>query len=181
MPEYWLILRTSGRHTLGLCTRLADVGIDAWSPAELLRRRVPRKRKFEEVRIPILPTFAFARAMHLEPLLELSQAAAGTLPDFSIFRWNGVFPTIRECELANLRLLEERAGAKPLAPTPQFRPGEAVRMSRGAFAGLAGIVVADNGRTALVDFGRGMAVKISTLTLRQTAVENATQAYGKAA
>lgn len=75
----WCILRCSGRHTMGLAESLAKDGFEVWTPIETVRIRVPRMNAKREVRLPIMPSYVFARARHLIDMLEMSGVNARAL------------------------------------------------------------------------------------------------------
>jgi len=111
----WIILRTSGGHTLPLAQSLNDVGLEAWTPARTLRRYVrantPSGKRALESQIPILPTFVFARETFLSDLINASNSDRTPHPKFTVFIVDGRVPQIHETEISGLRAEEAEAAA----------------------------------------------------------------------
>jgi hypothetical protein len=155
----WIILRTAGRSTLVLAASLAEDGFDVWTPAKT--QTISMKR---EVRLPMLPSFVFAKAHQLTDLIDLSgmafkprrRPAPGeerdrpAHRDFSVFRYLGTIPMISDHHLDPLRLKEREA--IPRKGLPSFNRGQLVRVNSGAFQGLFGRVERCKSGFALVIF-----------------------------
>lgn len=172
MGRDWIILRTSSRNTLRLAAQLIKDGFDAWTPARTFRKRVPRKNEVYEITAPLLPSFAFARANHIHTLLALAEEPVKPHPDFSVFHYLNEIPMIADGELHPLRMIEDRDQRRLEAERlscrrrqVMFKPGSNIRIAVGAFAGMLGTVEKDDGKFALVNFGLGKPVKISTFIL----------------
>jgi hypothetical protein len=162
----WCILRTNGARTLALAASLNGAGIEAWTPQVMKRRKHLGKRvapAHVERPAPLLPTFVFARAEHLEVLKVCAKALSNPHPAFSVFRYNGRFPAVSDQTIEGLRTAERRAVPKQRQRT--FPKGAQVKPSEGAYAGLTGIVRESDGRYTLVAFGSWMDVKIDTFLL----------------
>ncbi len=175
----WCILRTSGGNTMQLAESLADAGYEVWTPIETRDQRLPRKQERTTVRLPLMPSFVFARAQHLGELINLSHSPALQYrvwdselrrmvvkghPMFSLFRHGGLYPLIPEYQLLPLRIAEKRTAPKP-TPTA-FKPGDRVTLTEGGFSGLTGTVQETRGGFASVVFpGFNIAVKIATWIL----------------
>jgi transcription antitermination factor NusG len=170
--QRWCILRTAGRHTLGLAASLAGDGYDVWTPAREVRVRRARWNVHREVRVPLLASFVFARADHLVDLLERAEMP-GT--GFSVFHYFDRIPLVADQDLAPLRD-EETAAPSQAELAGLFRKGEGVRVAQGIFGGMAGIVEEQKGEFTLVRFGSRMRVKISTFILQPTSVISRSQA-----
>ncbi len=167
----WCILRTAGSRTLPLAQSLAAAGIEAWTPVEMVKRRIPRKVGRVEKAAPLLPTFVFASAAHLFDLRRISRMIGSPHPAFAFFRYNGLVPLIAQREIDKLRLLENRM--KPKRRRPTMAIGAEVRPTDGAYAGMTGVVQESDGKTTLVAFGGWMNVKIETSILIDGGVEGA--------
>lgn len=173
----WIILRTSGRSTLRLAEHLAAGGIAVWAPSRVTQKRAPRRKAAKEQRLPILPSFVFARAEHVHALLILAESPSKSCPDFSVFKHNGAIPVIADGELTQLRFIEKAEDSRwqrqlMKRRAPAFDTGDVIRIHRGSFAGMSGVVEADDGRFAEVSFGP-FKVKISTFLLRADMAESA--------
>lgn len=159
MTDHWLILRTSGRNTLKLAEQLVREGFHAWAP----KRTFFQKGKGEMLTVtaPLLPSFAFARAEHIHSLLAMADDPVKPCVDFSVFRDDmhpDRIPLIRDGELHHLRLVEagdlrrlEVGMAKRRKPI--LNPGDSIRLTSGAFAGMVGTVERDSGKYIEVDLG----------------------------
>jgi hypothetical protein len=180
----WCILRTAGPRTIKLTDSLLNAGFDVWTPRLNTRRRLHRAKKAKvEVVAPILPTFVFARAGELPDLVRILDLPISPHPPFSIFRYAGRVPTIREGQMTYLRQSEEQAAdawrrekrreqiqaerdertqrvAELRAAAPSFSPADKVRVPEGPFAGMTGIVEVGKGKAPVVNFGGGFRVSI---------------------
>ena len=166
----WIILRTSGRRTLPLAASLAEDGYEAWTPAET--KRAPRSRA--RYRVPMMPTFVFARSQHLVDLLQLAEMPVKPRrgkrlrqpahEDFSVFHYYDRIPIVDDAELDNLRRLEARSTPPPIVEP--YRRGQSVVVTQGVACGLGGQVVRSDGESTLVCFGGHMRMKISTFILK---------------
>ena len=114
----WCILRTSGGRTLKLATALTEAGIEAWTPKRTFKRPMPGKRPDQhgrrpmiEIDAPILPTFVFARAVHVDHLIGLAADQASLLPGFSVFIHAGRTPEVGDHAVAGLQQAERDAEA----------------------------------------------------------------------
>ena len=177
----WCVLRTASRHTLGLAESLAADGFEVWTPVETRLVRVPRKHERRELKLPIMPSYVFARSHRLMDLLELEDAGRS---NFSVMRAFGEIPTVPDVHLTALRHLEEKLTPKP-KPEKQFVQtfgvGDKLRMGSGIFCGLVGTVQRSDGAYTLLSFGT-RSVKINTLHLRRDGVcEPQTAAFRDAA
>lgn len=162
----WCILRTSGRKTLALADELMRQSIEAWTPRETRKRRLPRSRAVEKQVVPIMPTFVFAPTKHIMRLAMESNNYKSQLPSFSIQLYNGKYPLVADSELRALRDAERRS--VPLEDVCSYKEGDIVKMTEGSFAGLSGIVQTSDGKNTLIAFPNSkLAIKISTLLLRQ--------------
>ena len=172
----WFILRTAGRSTLPLARTLGEDGFDVWTPESKLLIQVPRMNVRREVKLPMLPSFVFARAAHLVDLLELAQMPVKPRRGegwgrpahrgFSVFHYQDQIPMIGDQHLEPLRTKE--AEAVPRKAGPSFERGRTVRVGSGAFHGLIGKVERCKSGYALVIFTDwARPVKIPTFLLRE--------------
>lgn len=134
----WAILRTSGGQTLPLMRSLREAGLEAWTPARVIRRVLQRGRPGErhvEIDVPILPTFVFASEAQLS---QLDDAVSGQVsgrgsvhPAFSIFRHGGKIPLIADAEIAGLRGEEDREAAtlQAMRDAETYAEAEAIRIA----------------------------------------------------
>lgn len=170
LNDHWLILRTSSRNTLRLCEQLVREGFDAWAP----KRTFAKKGKSGMLTVisPLLPSFAFARAEHVHSLLALENDPVKPCADFSVFRdimcpdrvplvLDGELHRLRMVEANDLRRLEE---GKAKRRKPEFSPGQSIRLTAGAYAGMTGRVIRDDGKYVSIDLGL-RSVKISSSQL----------------
>lgn len=178
----WFILRASGKSTLLLAKTLEEDGFGVWTPAKTLLVRVPRMNVKREVRLPLLPSFLFAKAEHLVDLLELSnmeerprRGSGGKRPahrPFSVFHYLDSIPMIADRDLEPLRSKEIEA--IPKKGSPRFDRGTPVRVNEGAFQGLKGRVERCKSGYALVIFDDWKRpAKIPTFLLREDEAINA--------
>lgn len=114
----WCIVRTSGGRTLSLAQSLIEAGIEAWSPRRIIKRPAPgqrralvmgRRRVMVEVAVPILPTFVFVRACHLDALAVAAAMPISPHPAFTLFSFAGRVPLVSELSVAGLRVAEQDA------------------------------------------------------------------------
>jgi transcription antitermination factor NusG len=161
----WCILRTNGRATLSLATSLTADGIEAWSPSHVIDQRMPRTKGTRERRMPILPTFVFAKATDIDRILAFARMPRHHHP-FTVFRHLGHIPLLREADIAPLRASERKA--IPKHKHRAWEQGQRVRVSEGSFGGLSGRVDADSrGGFTLVCFNGQFRVKIASFLLNE--------------
>jgi transcription antitermination factor NusG len=170
----WCILRTSGRHTLGLAASLAADGYDVWTPTEEKTVRVPRGNVKRKVRLPIMPSYVFARASHLVDLLQL--AAMPVKPrrgarcmepahaSFTVLHAFGRIPMVADCHLNELRKLEaKRTPVKRAAYS--FPRSASAKVNCGVFGGMVGVVVRSTPAATVLRFDGGFPVELPTTML----------------
>lgn len=173
-----------------LSRSLADAGFSAWTPAERVKRRLPRSRAVEHRTAPITPTYVFVQAEQLHDLSEIEGRRHTGFPAFSIARHNGKPLLTTTPALAPLleRHQSSYLASLPLPPhavrharkrrANPFSAGETLVMAQGPFAGLECIVEEGDGQTTSLTlqlFGRQTNMKIETFHLRSDGV--ATAAY----
>lgn len=171
----WCILRVSAPSTIRLAKSLVEAGFDAWTPIETVkpvphqpregeRRRPPRKLP-ETITRPLYQTFVFARADRLLDLIALAHSPSLTYqvwdsdkrrmvlkghPYFTLFRYAGTYPTIPDAALDPVRKIAARR--KPRGKPREFKPGDRVKLTEGAWAGLNGVVRRKAGKLLEVVF-----------------------------
>lgn len=161
----WCILRTSGGNTLPVANALVDAGFEVWTPVEIQKRRIGRRREQREVPTAITPGIVFARESQLHDLVTMSRSPSLThqvwnadlrrmeqrgCPFFSVFRYQGHYPRVTDRSLDPLRQAEQRAA--PRDKVVALNPGQEVRCPEAGFDGLVGTVQLSKGRHALVVF-----------------------------
>lgn len=177
----WCILRTSAGRTLNLARSLAEAGFDVWTPRETQSRRLPRKKTIAEREVAILPTFVFARAVHIPDLAAALALPVNPHPSFSIFRYLGDIPLLADREMRSLREVEDAARLRVLKKTRNVVPvGSTVTMTEGAFAGMSGVVRKSDGKFALIAFGGAFEVHIASFLIRTDAVQDGQPSNGTA-
>ena len=174
----WCILRTTGSRTLKLAASLQEAGLDAWTPIEQVRRRLPRCKQIEHVRVAMTPSYVFVRECHLPQLRRMEAIHGYPHPSFSIFRYYGSTVLVRHHALHTLRELQQSSYLSALPASPNrsskprsepFSPGDTVKLITGGLAGLECIVEASDGlitTLAVPLFGRAAGVKVPTRQLR---------------
>jgi transcription antitermination factor NusG len=161
----WVILRTSGRTTMRLAETLSGASIEAWTPIETRTIRVPRKNVKRVIKLPIMPSYVFARAESLFDLIELAGNSLGAHPSFSVMHYHDRIPVIADHHLVGLRTIEAKKSPRKRAdPLPK---GLSVRVKTegGSFAGMKGRVERSDKNATLVCFDSRLVVKISTSLL----------------
>lgn len=164
----WAILRTSGARTLPLVRSLNGDGIDAWSPRKMLERRRGHNRIPFKVEVPILPTFAFVPAAMCDEIRGILAQPINPHPGFRLFTYRDAIPLILDIELAELRLVEERASiAIRKRERYRFEDRARVRVEdvESAFLGMSGVVESCDGKRAWVNFGGNLRVQIGAWKL----------------
>lgn len=190
MGSDWIILRTAGRHTLRLAETLSEDGYEAWTPVETRAIRVPRMNVRRTVKLPIMPSYVFARAHNLIDLIQLADMKPKprraprkedepTQPahaDFSVMHYLDRIPIIADHHLQSLRQIEIKRTPRKRAERI-FAPGVEVRVKveGGSFAGMAGRVERSDHDATLVCFDKRLTVKISTSLLCETDIHHALQ------
>ena len=178
----WCILRTAGARTLPLADSLAEAGFEVWTPRQVIKRRLRRNGEPAQISVAMLPTFVFARAIHLPDLARVLALAINPHPAFSIFRYAGRIPLIADSAADGLRREEERAAlAERKKERVNFARGAPVRVEDGAWQGLSGVVVSSSGKEAVISFGGTARATIASWLLRVDDVEQREPMTGAAA
>ncbi|WP_419827675.1 transcription termination/antitermination NusG family protein [Sphingomonas sp.] len=164
--EGWCIVRTNSRRTLTLAASLNRAGIEAWTPEQTVRHRLPRRKAYREQQAPIVPSFVFVRASHLHDLLRALALPINPHPAFSIFQHAGRAPVVADREIGHLQAAEDRARRAMLKTKRHtVQVGSEVHPTEGAFAGLHGVVDRVSGNDAEVVFNDTFRVKIASWLL----------------
>ena len=173
MEQRWIILRTSGRHTLRLAETLASAGFETWTPRETKRIRVPRANVRREVTLPIMPSYVFAAADGLLDLLALADKEFKPHADFTVMRFHSTIPLIADAHLTALKQLEAKRAPRKKAVRFDRGVDVLVKIEGGSFAGMRGRVEQSDENMTLVCFDRRMTVKIPTFLLAYSDVQSA--------
>ena len=176
----WCVVRCSSAKTLELAKTLNDAGFNAWAPIETVRLRARRGHKREEIIAPMMPGFVFVDTARMLELIALARSpsqiyrvwdaeqrrmVAHGHPYFSLFRPFGGHDTIPDYQLAHLRKLDGLR--RPKGPLRTWTPGDRVRLTDGAYAGLRGTVRKFSGERTTVELdGWLLQPTISTRLLR---------------
>lgn len=177
----WIILRTQGKNTLRLAQTLTEDGYEAWTPVETRKIVIPSKNVRREAKLPIMPSYVFARSAHLIDLLQLADmkpkprrsANQPAHADFSVMHFHDRIPAIPDGHLHQLRRIEAKTAPKAKAKL-KFQDGVSVRVKTegGSFAGMSGRVEKSDEGATLVCFDNRLTVKISTCLLETDSVQD---------
>lgn len=173
-PQRWCILTTAGPRTLPLAHALAAAGMTAWTPSRMERKAGRGKQRDHVVQIEtaITPTFVFVAAEHVADLLRIRSLPISPYPAFRLMRHGDRIPLVSNAGLASLRAAEERFAQSLLKTTRRSVPiGFTVRLKKGAFAGMTGIVEGGTDKEARVNFGSGFIVSIASYLLGADVVQ----------
>lgn len=163
--RHWLILRCSARLTLRIAEEINADGIAAWTPSEVMRPKIPKRRARVTLCQPILPRFVFADASRLLDLLAMSHKP---FAGFTLMVDGARYALVRDEALNPLRTEEgkrERNRLRNIQVAP-LAHGRRVAMPKGAWEGLSGIVEKSNGKVTKVDLGR-FSIEIDTWLLAE--------------
>lgn len=196
MNRDWIILRTAGRHTLRLANTLSEDGYEAWTPVETRNIRIPRANVRRTVKLPIMPSYVFARAHDLIDLIQLAamkpkprraprkidEHSQPAHADFSVMHYHDRIPVIADGHLQSLRQIEAKRSPRQKADRV-FANGLSVRvkMEGGSFAGMTGKVERSDHGATLVCFDNRLTVKISTRFLEANEIGMVLPCLGLAA
>jgi hypothetical protein len=176
--QRWCILTTAATRTLLLARALVEDGMAAWTPMRMERRvgRGKQRDKVVQIEVAITPTFVFVDATRIYDLLRAVALPVSPYPAFRIMRHGDRIPIVANAGLASLRAAEERFAASLLKATRRKVPvGTTVRLNKGAFAGMTGIVEGGTEKEARVNFGSGFIVSIASYLLGTDVVQAAPQ------
>ena len=168
----WVILTTGSSRTLALADGLIEFG--AWTPRRAERRKGRGKKRDVVVQfdVPITPTFVFVPAEHLAEMLRIRALPTSPHPAFRMLQFRDRIPVVSDAGLRPLRSAEERFRASLLKTIRRrVEPGTSVRVSKGGFAGMTGIVESSTEKDAKVNFGGGFVVKIASYLIGTDVVQ----------
>lgn len=174
----WCILTTAGVRTIPLARSLAASGIEAWTPTRMMRRqgRGKQRKQVVEVELPITPTFVFVRASSMPDIFRILRLPTSPHPSFRIMRHGDRIPEVRDSGLNSLRAAEDRFRQSALKSVRRHvKPGTQIKLKKGAFAGMTGIVEASTGKEAKVNFGGGFTVSIASYLIGTDVVQDGPQ------
>ena len=184
----WIVLRTTGRHTLRLSNTLQEDGFDVWTPREFRRIRIPRMNVRRDVTLPLMPSYIFASAHHLVDLLQLAampfkprRAGRPAHQDFTVMHFHDTIPVIADVHLTQLRFLEVKLAPRKKAQRFSHGVEVQVKIEGGSFAGMKGRVERSDEATTLVCFDNRLTVKIPTFQLNGNQLQVERSVTGTAA
>ena len=141
----WSLTYLVGLPTLLAVEKARAVGLACYSPALVERRRRPRGRGREVIRLAAYPGYLL-----LEANVDLERLRI-RFSGWHIRRLTGRGALLTDGQVEELRELERQWQAAALAPRQRFERGTAVLVSMGLFEGRRGLVHADNGRQVVLD------------------------------
>lgn len=179
----WCILRMGSAATLPVHDALKARGFNVWTPVERTIRRTPISRTRFEKEHALMPSYVFAHVQHIEQLARLAMVPGPDHPRFTMFKHQGGFPLIADCELDALRQFErdrhavfEKHRRRGLRG-PVFQRDQRVKVPEGGFAGLTGVVQDQQGQYTLVSFAEfHKPIKIASILLEEEKVSTEQQA-----
>jgi transcription antitermination factor NusG len=160
----WYACHTRARHEKRVDEQLARGGIETYLPLLTHERQWSDRRKLVE--LPLFPGYVFGRFA----LSDLHRVL--TVPGVAtVIRHNGLPSPISERELANVRRFVAALAETGQLPLPRaFERGQAVRVMRGPFKDVEGVVVERRGRrrvlVGLKTIGQGMEIDIDGRNLQ---------------
>lgn len=190
MDTDWIILRTSGRHTMGLAESLAADGYEAWTPIETKKVWIAKAGANRQIRLPIMPSYVFAKATHLVDLLQLAampvkpRRGAGfkeaAHAGFSVLHAFGRIPLVADRHLTRLRQLEARRTPVKRAAY-SFPRNASARVNGGICGGMVGVVVRSTPKATVLQILGGKQMEIPTSLLELDGVSDVASAALQAA
>ena len=170
----WCILRTAGRSTLGLAESLAKDGFEVWTPLETKVVHIAKANVRREIRKAILPSYVFARRVHLVDLLQLAEMpvkprrGAGLRDaahaSFSVLHAFGRIPMVADRHLDRMRALEAKRTPRKRAAY-SFPMNAATRVTSGICGGMTGLVVRSTPKATVIQISGGRPMEIPTCLL----------------
>lgn len=169
---HWFACYTRGRAEKQVEGQLKRRGVESFLPL------IPRKRQWKDrqklVDWPLFPSYVFGRFRLSELHAVLTTPGVAT-----VVRTKGYPTPVLDSELENVRRFAEALGEAGLDPglTVTFEKGQAVRVLRGPFEGVEGVVVEHrNRRRVLVGLhaiGQGLEINVKTELLEPVGVGRA--------
>lgn len=151
----WCVLRMAAPRTVTVVQSLVRVGIEVWTPTDWVPCRPTKTRSRRKRPVPLLSTFAFARAEWLPELIAIMASPTSKHPDFSILRHGDGFALVEDPGLQGLRDHEVscRRATDRSQPAPVFKIGDPVKLpKRDAFASMNGVVEKVEGKFYVIGF-----------------------------
>lgn len=143
--DRWYACRTRARAEKKVDRLLAAAGVESYVP--LIERTQQWSDRSKRVQFPLFPGYVFAR-FSLASLPEIVR----TPSLIEVVRVDGAPSPVKETEIASVRALVD--GAQKLGDEPEpheyWSRGQDVRVVRGPFEGLQGILTEVRGRTRIV-------------------------------
>lgn len=169
---HWFACYTRGRAEKQVEGQLKRQGIESFLPL------IPRKRQWKDrqklVEWPLFPSYVFGRFKLSDLHAVLTTPGVAT-----VVRTKGYPTPVLESELENVRRFAEALAETGLDPGPTvtFEKGQAVRVLRGPFEGVQGVVVEHRNRrrvlVGLQAIGQGLEINVKTELLEPIGVGRA--------
>lgn len=170
----WVVLRMAGPRTLPVVRSLVRAGIDVWTPVRKARRTLPRSRKYRDIEMAEMPTFAFAAEADLYRLRLIVADPASPHPAFTLLTHKGCYPRVSDAALQPLRdheaSLAERWAAferndrlsRKKGNARAYVMGQRVKLPDTAFEGLIGTVIENRRGQLVISFEHGGKVTVDS-------------------
>jgi transcriptional antiterminator RfaH len=130
----WYALYTKSREEVWAKTNLEERGLEVYLPRYLKRRR--HARKIDMVRTPLFPRYIFARA---DVNIGERPAMAYAPGVEYVLSFGSQLGTVDDEIIAAIRQREDENGLVALGTECEFKPGQQVRVSGGAFSDHVGL------------------------------------------
>lgn len=137
----WHVVYTRPKSERKVAESIADLGLEFYLPLQEVVRQWSDRRKRMEV--PLFPNYVFVKT---DEVRRLSLFAIKELVNFVSIEKKPV--VIREKEIVTIKRLLSK-GAE-IAPEEYFQVGSEVKIMKGQFAGLEGIVIRKSGKMRLM-------------------------------
>lgn len=167
MMASWHACLTRARSEKTAAERLERKGFTTYLP--LIPRKSEWKDRTKIVQWPVFPSYVFCR-FRKEDLLDVVKT-----PGIArVVNHNGAPAVIRDTEMENLQRMVDGLAASGQEPEPthDFQTGQPVRVVRGPFKGVTGLVREVRGRkrllVAIEEIGQGIEVDIAVELLEPT-------------
>jgi len=144
----WRAAYTRARHEKKVTSALGERGFEVYLP--LVARSSQWHDRLRLVEWPMFSGYVFVRMAASESVLVL-----GVPGVVSLVGIRGSAAEISDQDIDNVRVLEAAISATGEVPSsgPLFEEGEAVRVNRGPFKGIEGMIVEQRGDRAVVQVG----------------------------
>jgi transcriptional antiterminator RfaH len=155
----WYAVRTKSRRENAADQNLQQQGFETYSPKVLLRKR--KRDKWAKVVEPLFPRYLFIR---VDPDQTSLAPVRSTLGVSDLVRFGCQLLPVPDSVIAYLKQLEDPLTRQHHADQWPHRPGDAVDILDGPFAGLTGVfqtVAAEERATLLIEFlGRYNSIEV---------------------